>query len=479
MQKLIFVIFPQLVAVPTLHSNSHTSISIEMNQNLLDKYNVPAPRYTSYPTVPYWQREAPSQSQWISTVKKAFSENNEISLYIHLPFCEKLCTYCGCNKRITKNHGVESPYIEAVLKEWRMYLELLLKKPIIREIHLGGGTPTFFSPENLRHLLKSILDDVEVAEEHAFGFEAHPANTTYEHLKVLADLGFQRLSIGVQDFDNEILRIINRQQSYGQVKTVVEQARALGYTSINFDLIFGLPLQTPENIRTNFEKLQTLKPERIAFYSYAHVPWVSPAQRAYSEADLPIGADKRALYELGRELLEKMGYLEIGMDHFALPHDELSIAFKNKTLHRNFMGYTPFSTELNLALGASSISDSWYGFIQNEKKIEAYQERIEAGELPIVKGHMLSEEDQTIRRHILNIMCHFQTEWYNEEDQCEALFAGLDRMDELELDGLIERLPFTLKVTDKGSMFIRNICMALDAKYWAKKPEGALFSQVV
>ncbi|MEO1257742.1 MAG: oxygen-independent coproporphyrinogen III oxidase [Bacteroidota bacterium] len=450
-----------------------------MHHDLLNKYNVPAPRYTSYPTVPYWQTEAPSQNDWTKSVRFSFAENKEISLYIHLPYCESLCTYCGCNKRITKNHNVEQPYIESVLKEWKMYLNILPEKPIVREIHLGGGTPTFFSPEHLDYLLRNILQDAKVASEYSFSFEAHPASTTYEHLKTLADLGFRRLSIGVQDFDNEILKIINRHQSYEQVKAAVDNARALGYESINFDLIFGLPLQTPENIYDNFEKLKTLKPDRIAFYSYAHVPWVKPSQRAYSEKDLPLGADKRALYELGRQLLEKMGYHEIGMDHFALENDELYIAFKNKRLHRNFMGYTPFSTQLNLALGASSISDSWYAFIQNEKKIEDYQRRIEEGEFPIIKGHLLNKEDQIIRRHILNIMCQYETAWQEETEQCDALFAGLSRMKELESDELIERDPFCLKVTEKGSMFIRNICMAVDARYWKKRPEGAIFSQVV
>ncbi len=445
----------------------------------MDKYNVPAPRYTSYPTVPFWQDEAPSQPAWISTVQQAFSENNEISLYIHLPFCEKLCTYCGCNKRITKNHEVETPYIDAVLAEWDMYLKALPEMPVIRELHLGGGTPTFFSPQSLAYLMEGILGKAKTARNPAFSFEAHPANTTLEHLQTLASFGFGRISIGVQDFDNEILRIINRDQSYEQVKTVVEQARAIGYKSVNFDLIFGLPLQTPDNIRSNFEKLNTMRPERIAFYSYAHVPWVKPSQRAYSEADLPLGQQKRELYELGRELLAEAGYHEIGMDHFALPEDELYTSFKAGTLHRNFMGYTPYMTQLNLALGASSISDSWYGFVQNEKKIEDYQERIAAGELPIIKGHLLTGEDQVIRRHILNIMCRYETDWADEKDQCDALFIGLERLGELESDGLVVRGPFKLKVTEKGSMFIRNICMALDARYWARQPEGVLFSQVV
>lgn len=450
-----------------------------MEINLLKKYNVPAPRYTSYPTVPYWQENPPTQKEWINRVQSVFENEKEISLYIHLPYCEKLCTYCGCNKRITKRHEVEIPYINSVLKEWKMYLDILPEKPIIRELHLGGGTPTFFSPENLGQLMEGIFSEALVAENPSFSFEAHPANTSFEHLSVLYKYGFRRISIGVQDFDNEILKIINRQQTDEQVETCVNNARKIGYDSINFDLIFGLPFQTPENIVSNFSKLKNLKPDRIAYYSYAHVPWKSKSQRAYSENDLPYGADKRKLYEIGKELLEDMGYKEIGFDHFALPDDELYIAFKNGKLHRNFMGYTPHPTPLNLALGVSSISDSWTAFVQNEKVIEKYQERIEAGEFPIIKGHLLNEEDQILRRHILNIMCNYQTSWKNKNEQCEAFFVGLERMEEMIEDGFVRRIPFSLKVTEKGHMFLRNICMALDSKYWAKKPEGMLFSQAV
>ena len=232
---------------------------------LLKKYDVPAPRYTSYPTVPYWQEEAPGQEQWLQHVVRAFETDSAISLYIHLPFCERLCTYCGCNKRITKNHGVEEPYIATVLKEWQLYLKALPGKPVLREIHLGGGTPTFFSPDNLRFLLEGIFAEATIAEEHEFGFEAHPASTSLEHLETLYQLGFRRLSIGVQDFDSHILRVINRQQSLEDVQRVTEQARQIGFTSLNYDLIFGLPFQTPENIRRNMELVNVLRPDRLAF----------------------------------------------------------------------------------------------------------------------------------------------------------------------------------------------------------------------
>lgn len=450
-----------------------------MNSRLLQKYNVPVPRYTSYPTVPYWQEDCPDEAAWKGRVLEAFAKNQEISLYIHLPFCEALCTYCGCNKRITKNHAVETPYIKAVLQEWQMYLDLLPQKPVLRELHLGGGTPTFFSPDSLDYLLRGILEKVELADRYEFGFEAHPGSTTREHLETLANLGFTRLSIGVQDFDPEIMIIINRHQTEEQVREVTRMARALGYESINFDLIFGLPLQTKEHIRRNMAVLAELRPERLAFYSYAHVPWISPSQRAYSEADLPVGAEKRALYELGRALLEGIGYREIGMDHFALPVDSLSKAMDAGQLHRSFMGYTPFSTELNLALGASSISDSWHGYVQNEKRIETYQERVGEGELPIVKGHLLTREDEIIRGHILGIMCRYETSWSQADQRCDALFKGLDHMQELMEDGLVHLEEERLVVTALGRPFIRNICQALDARLWAKRPGKQVFSQAV
>lgn len=450
-----------------------------MSRPLLDKYNIAAPRYTSYPTVPYWQDTVPPVESWLQTVQTAYAEHAEISLYIHLPFCEKLCTYCGCHKRITRNHGLEAPYIEALQREWALYLHHLPPNPVIRELHLGGGTPTFFHPEQLDGLLQDLFSEARLHPEADLSFEAHPASTTEEHLRVLYRHGFRRISIGVQDFDPEILKIINRDQSYADVERVTRQARAIGYTSINFDLIFGLPLQTPDHIRDNVDKVRRLRPERIAFYSYAHVPWIKPSQRAYSEADLPTGADKRKLYELGRNLLEEVGYLEIGFDHFALPQDELYLAAEQGTMHRNFMGYTPNYTRLSIGLGASAISDSWAGFVQNEKRIETYQERVAAGEIPFFRGHELSAEDQILRYHILNLMCRHETNWFEPEHRCDALYAGLDRLEELEADGLVERSPFTLRVTEAGRPFVRNVCLAMDAHFWARRPEGKLFSSVV
>jgi oxygen-independent coproporphyrinogen-3 oxidase len=351
-----------------------------------------------------WDTESTNGTRWLQHVRASFNRNKEISLYIHLPYCESLCTYCGCNKHITKNHLVEKPYIGAVLKEWSLYVQALGELPIIKEIHLGGGTPTFFSPENLELLVKGLKKLSQASENCDMSFEAHPSSTSYEHLAQLRKIGFNRLSVGVQDFDENILRTIHRFQTIKQVRDVVNQARELGYKSVNFDLIYGLPGQTLEHITANMKEVESLKPDRIAFYSYAHVPTVKPGQRAYSEADLPKGREKLLLYQRGKAMLLKMGYADIGMDHFALERDAIFKSMKRKSLHRNFMGYTPYHTELSIGLGASAISDSWTAYAQNEKSVKGYLQQIrESAELPIIKNHFLTEEDQRIRLHKFNL----------------------------------------------------------------------------
>ncbi len=449
------------------------------SKTLIDKYRVPAPRYTSYPTVPYWDQLVPAEEQWQESVSLSYKQSNGkdgISLYIHLPYCESLCTYCGCNTRITRNHAVEDPYIRAVLKEWELYNRIFSEKPVIREIHLGGGTPTFFSPENLRMLIEGILQNSVIHEHAEFSFEAHPANTTAEHLQTLYDLGFRRLSLGIQDFDPLVQLIINRVQSYEQVKQVTEQARAIGYYSVNFDLIYGLPVQSLKGLKDTIEQTLTLQPDRIAFYSYAHVPWIKPGQRRYTEKDLPSTKLKQQLYELGREMFTEFGYEEIGMDHFSLKTDSLFRAQNNGELHRNFMGYTHQYTQLMIGLGVSSISDTWFAFGQNVKKVEDYLAKIAEGKLPVFKGHFLSEEDLVIRKHILNIMCKGETSWAEPSANCESLSDGIQRLIPLVEDGLIELKDQHLKVTQEGKRFLRNICMALDARLWANQPKTTMFS---
>ncbi len=449
-------------------------------QDLIKKYNVAGPRYTSYPTVPYWDDESFSYNLWLSTVKSSAQPNAPISLYIHLPFCESLCTFCACNKRITKRHLVEKPYINALLKELDLYTNVYGYKLTVKDIHLGGGTPTFFSPENLSALLKGILERTFIAEDAAFSFEGHPNNTTYEHLKVLYYYHFNRVSYGIQDYNETVQKAIHRIQSFENVKYVTETARSIGYKSVGHDIIYGLPFQTVEHILNTIQKTIELKPDRIAFYSYAHTPWIKGnGQRGFKDTDLPNAETKRQQYELGKQMLEDNGYQEIGMDHFALADDELCKARQNKTLHRNFMGYTTQQTQHLIGLGVSSISDAWFGFAQNEKKLEDYYEKLRNNKIPIFRGHILTSEDLEIRQHILNLMTKFETDLTNTNLNIKTLQLIYDNLQTFIDDDLIEISNNHIKVFDTSKAFIRNICMAFDIRLLRKKPDTQLFSMTI
>ena len=450
-------------------------------QSLLRKYDVPTPRYTSYPTVPYWDLNTINQDIWeYEFIKTHLEENGALSIYIHLPFCESLCTFCACNKRITKNHNVEAPYISSVLKEWSLYTSKMPRKPRIQEIHLGGGTPTFFSPGELARLIKGITAGAEILPDHEFSIEVHPNATTKEHLKVLAELGFNRLSIGIQDFDPGIQYIINRHQTYEQTALVFEWARALNYESINADLIYGLPTQKLDHIHQTIERLRELAPERIAYYSYAHVPWKSKVQRRYSDEDLPKASQKWQMYHEGAQHLSQYGYDRIGMDHFALPIDKLSIAHQQGSLHRNFMGYTTNNNRMLIGLGASAISDSGNALVQNEKVVETYQERIKNNEIPITNGHLLNRGDIIIRKHILDIMCKGETTLNTSDFFPDHLGYIYQTIDALSENGLVNRDAKHLKITKLGSLFVRNICAALDAYLYRNKMDNKnMFSTAI
>lgn len=451
--------------------------------SLTNKYNIPGPRYTSYPTVPYWDESSFEYENWIASFRKSFAESNSkegISLYIHLPFCESMCTFCSCFKRITKNHDVEDKYIKALLKEWRLYSALLTEKPNIKEIHLGGGTPTFFSTKNLEDLINGIFAYGNKSENCEMSFEGHPNNTTKEHLQKFFDLGFRRVSFDVQDYSEKVQTAIHRIQPFQNVAKVTLWAREIGYTSVGHDLIFGLPMQTLDDVLDTINKTNSLRPDRLAFYSYAHVPWIKGnGQRGFKDEDVPKDEEKRQLYEIGKQLLAKNGYHEIGMDHFALETDSLSEAFKTNTLHRNFMGYSASKTQLMIGLGASSISDSWYGFAQNVKNIDDYYQILEWNILPVVKGHLLNDEDLIIRKHILNLMCQFETSWENEIENLQEMPEIISDLQEMIDDDLLEISNNRILVTEKGKPFIRNICMAFDLRMKRKKPETQLFSMTV
>ncbi|WP_430411357.1 oxygen-independent coproporphyrinogen III oxidase [Kordia sp.] len=451
--------------------------------NLVNKYNVAGPRYTSYPTVPYWNLDTFSLEEWKTSLQKSFQESNDtegISIYIHLPFCESLCTFCGCNKRITKRHDVETPYMKAVLSEWALYCDVLKDKPMVKELHLGGGTPTFFSPENLQELIEGILAKATLAKTYEFSFEGHPNNTTETHLQTLYNLGFRRVSFGVQDYNETVQKAIHRIQPFENVQKVTKLAKTIGYTSVGHDIIFGLPFQTTEHVTETIAKTKELAPDSIAFYSYAHVPWIKGnGQRGFKDEDLPTANEKTAQYNLGKSLLKEAGYVDIGMDHFALPTDALYTSMIEKRLHRNFMGYTANKTQAMIGLGVSSISDSWYGFAQNVKDIETYYELLRKDIIPVFRGHILTEEDLIIRKHILNLMCHFKTSLNAEITAIPELSSIRLKLQEFEADELININNNTLYITKKGKPFVRNICMAFDVLLQRKKPATQLFSMTI
>jgi len=448
-------------------------------RNLFQKYNIPVPRYTSYPTVPFWDSHSYSTEAWAMHIANLDSEiltQQGISLYIHLPFCESLCTFCGCNKRITKNHNVEDSYIESVLKEWSLYLAKFQYKPLIKEIHLGGGTPTFFSPENLKKLIEGILQNSIVDPHIQMSLEGHPNHTSARHLQTLFDLGFRRISYGVQDYDPVVQKAIHRIQPFEQVQQVTNMARTIGFSSISHDLVFGLPFQTLESIENSIGKTLELAPDRISFYSYAHVPWIKgTGQRGYSEDNLPKSSEKRALYERGKVLLESAGYLEIGFDHFALPNDDLFQALQRKSLHRNFMGYTTAASQTLIGLGVSAISDGNGAFSQNVKVVEDYENLLSENILPAERGHFLTDEDKIIQKQIMELMCKFETSLENHPQLSEVIV----RLQPLLKDNLAKLEGNSLKVMADGIPFVRNICLALDAQYWEKVPKTQLFSSAV
>ncbi len=447
-------------------------------KTLLNKYDLPVPRYTSYPTVPYWS-DSPTSDEWIASLNKHLApQGSTWSMYIHIPFCETLCSFCGCNTSITKNKARGSDYVEVLLKEWENYKKNVpsILNGTLGQIHLGGGTPNFLASESFKQLLGPIMDDCKKAQKNfEASVEVDPRRCTVDQLETLASLGFNRISIGVQDFNLEVQKLINRVQSFEKVKEVTETSRSLGLTSVNFDLIYGLPKQSMELFKKTIEQTILLKPDRIALYSLAIVPWIKPSQKLFKDEDLPMGADKRALYEYGREELLKAGYKEIGMDHFALPTDSLSISVEDKTLHRNFMGYTCNTSDVLLGLGVSSISETPDCFHQNEKVLTLYQEKVEEKQVPTLRGHKLNEQDIYFRKKVLEFMTQLEVKLDNKNQEADVVQFLQEMMD----DGLVVVSDGVLRLTEKGHPFIRNACLVWDERLRNKKPEMKTFSKSI
>jgi oxygen-independent coproporphyrinogen-3 oxidase len=444
---------------------------------LLEKYDVPVPRYTSYPAVPNWQ-ETPPPDMWFAALNDALSSGAAtLAVYVHLPFCETLCTFCGCNTVITRNHERSAPYVNTVLAELDVYVKQVeaLERREISQLHLGGGTPTFMAPDVLAALLRGIATRLPLR---AAGFEGSvevdPRVTTRAHLDALREHGISRVSLGVQDFDSEVLRLVNRPQPQAITAALCAQAREAGYDSINFDLIYGLPGQSAATMRHLAEAVVALRPDRLAVYSFARVPWIKPAQRKFKDEDVPVGAAKRDLYEILREQLLAAGYLEIGLDHFALPHDALAIAGAAGTLHRNFMGYTDRRTTALLGLGVSAISETPACYHQNDKVITVYERRVAEGEVPTLRGHILSDDDRHRADLIRSLMTSGRAPLTPaDRDAARAELADLVR------DGLVEIDDGELCVPARGKPFIRNIAAFFDTYLRTAAKEGPVYSRAI
>lgn len=433
-----------------------------MKQSLIEKYDIQAPRYTSYPPVPYWEK-APTEDEWFQDIEKTFSnKGRSADIYIHIPFCRQICHYCGCNRLASSNQELMENYVSTLLQEWSLYRKRLGDFSLA-SLHLGGGTPTWLREE----LLSKMLDGV--SQSNITGsVEVDPRVTSKGHLKILFKKGLRRLSMGIQDFHPDVQNKIGRIQELELVQNIVTQVREVGFEELNFDLIFGLPSQTEESLTWTFEQVAKLRPDTIAFYSFAYVPHFAKNQSHINLSDVPQGIQKRRLYELGRELLFNYGYIEIGMDHFALPSSSLSVALKEKKLTRSFMGYTVRKAPVLIGLGCSSISSSSLSFVQNEKDVETYSTPIQQGRLPIFKGHKQTLEDIETEKMIQEIMCLGET--YIPENKKVILSDFLS-------DHLIKIQGQQLLVTEEGRPFLRNIAYAFDHR--AHKNSKTGFSRTI
>ncbi|MCW3089326.1 MAG: hemN [Ferruginibacter sp.] len=442
----------------------------KINPLLVKKYNQPVPRYTSYPTESFWENDF-APNTWSSIFQQKFNNHNHtdgISIYIHLPFCESACTYCRSTKQVTSNHQVEDEYLLAIEKEWKLYRNLMQQTPVIREIHLGGGTPTFFSPQNLRRLLLLILKNSIVHPVYEFSVEAHPNNTTPKHLEMLVSLGFRRISFGVPDIDTEVQHAVHRMQSFETIRNVALLARETGFTSVTFDLMYGLPRQTIKTIEHTIEAVLTLKPDRIAFQRYMRAPAFYDAAAASDASDMVAGEKNIRMYLSGKEMLLRNDYYDIGMDYFALTNDNLYKARNKGKLHRNFMGYSAQDTGLLLGLGVSGISDTGNAFAQNNKVLSGYYTSINSSHLAVNKGYILNEEDILFRKNILDISCKGKTSFTDKQSSLLeqytfpelALFAAED---------LVKYDKAGVEVTKQGHFFMRNICSAFDMHFQRNK----------
>ncbi|MCB1214831.1 MAG: oxygen-independent coproporphyrinogen III oxidase [Deltaproteobacteria bacterium] len=434
--------------------------------NWLQKYNVTGPRYTSYPTVPAW-----SESVGALDYQKALASlqpEESFSLYFHLPFCEKLCHFCGCMQVITTDHSRSQDYVKKLLQEIALVRKQIPQRLAkVEQIHFGGGTPNFLQAKELKNLFEGIHQHFKIEDQAEIAIEMHPRTSTQAFCDQLKELGFNRISLGVQDFDPKVQKLINRHQTYEQTKDMLDYLRSLGFTSFNFDLIYGLPGQKLNTWQKTLDQVLKLDPDRLAVYSYAHVPWIKPVQRSFQDSDLPNPETKLKLFEMALKTFPQAGYELIGMDHFAKAQDELSLAKKEGSLHRNFMGYSTRAEAHQIGFGVSSISYVGGHYFQNQKQLPDYEKSIQSDNLATFRGCLLSQEDQIRRDLITQIMClgeinfkDFEKKW--SLDFKKHFASELKQLEALQQDGLLEIKDQKINCTPIGQLFLRIIAMVFD-----------------
>lgn len=432
---------------------------------VLEKYNRPGPRYTSYPTAPVWKDDfGPDDLEKYYAI--ADKRATPLSLYMHLPFCESLCLFCACNVSIQKDKSVAIPYLAALKREIEHVAKHVSRARPVIQFHWGGGTPTYLSPAQLADLFAFTRERFSFAPDAEIGLEVDPRVTSREHLETLRALGFNRLSMGIQDFERTVQQTIHRVQPYELTRNLIIAARELGFGSLNIDLIYGLPYQTAETFRATIAQALTLEPDRVAMFSYAHVPWLKKQQGSFA-AHLPEGREKFAIFRAGLEGFLNAGYIYIGMDHFARPGDELAVAQKNRTLHRNFQGYTTKAGADLYGMGVSAISSIGRAYAQNSREIPAYQTAVKDRGIATMRGYRLSNDDEVRRAVIGRLLCHtviFKREIEREFGiEFDKYFAGeRDRLTEPRDEGLVVLGADEIRVTPLGRIFIRNVAMTFD-----------------
>ncbi len=436
-------------------------------EDLVKKYDKAVPRYTSYPPTPYWRGLGESNRPWLEDLESALKEDKQLHLYVHIPFCEQLCWYCGCHRTITKNLDKGEVFVDYLLKEWKLYTQRFPDFEII-SLHFGGGTPNFLRPPDLERLLKELSK----RQSHKFegSFELDPRNFSSSHLDVLIKYGFGKMSLGVQDMNLDVQQAINRVQPYELVKECYDQLRSRDVQEINFDLIYGLPKQTTQTILETIELVKELAPDTIAFYSYAHLPSRLSNQKLIKENELLFGGAKRELYEVGKKALLEVGYKELGLDHFALPSSPLYLAHQEGTLKRNFMGHTKLEGDNIMALGPSSIAKGPHTFAQNEKKLKLYYELLDRGEFPVVHGHIMSSWEIIIAKLLQDLLCHKRMNLAPLSEH--PLFSKMrSALEGLKEDGLVGIKDHAITVQERGLPFLRNIAQCLDESFHLKSKQ--------